>query len=265
MTSDASEPQIEHTTRAVELVSIFKALAARQNMHLDNAWAQMFDVSKSSQEFYSGLGAISHSLDNLEAEIGGSKLRQASKDLYGGAVKALRQYVLIERLQSLTTDNLKKELDAFRLLTLLDDVLEPTANRQVLIGTLEEWHAALDDLISSASEALDNPVLREFVIRQLSSLQWAIRNYDSLGIEGVSRAYGAMAAELARSQGMRGAQTNEARGWYQRAKKPIVALGIGIAATSVVVEKADNLLTHGGHIYEVVTGATPEKDRKQRG
>ncbi len=261
--ADNEEPaaEVDHSTRASELVSIFKALGALTNQHMDEAWAKLLDVPRSSPEYYSVLSSVARSIEALEAEIGESPLRDASKETYLDAAGQLALYVQTHRLRELTTGNLKAETDAFRLLTLLDDVLPPTANRFVPKATLAEWLRTVQEMIDSSKKAISDPVLRGFVIRQLTQLQWAINNYEWLGIDGISRSYGAMAAELARSTSMKGAQTPEARSWYQRVKKPIIAMGVGIAATSAVVEQSDKLLTHGGHIYEAITAQVTEKPK----
>lgn len=257
-----STPEVDHASRAVELVSIFKALRDRPaNMQLDDAWADLLQIKKSSRSFYESIGAIADSLDRLEQEIHASRLKEASKQTYLEAADDLRRYVAIDQIRTLTSDHLKNEEDAFRLLTLLDDVLEPIGNRGIPHKVLAEWQETLSSLILDASTSIQNPALREFVINQISSVYWAISNYDYIGIDGISRNYGAMAAELARSRGMKGAGEAETKSWYQRAKKPIIALGIGIAAAGAVVEQADNLLTHGGNVYEALTGGDPDESR----
>ncbi|MDR6115799.1 MULTISPECIES: hypothetical protein [unclassified Sphingomonas] len=250
--ADAEEVEINHHTRASEIVSIFKALSAGPNKHIAQAWAGLLDAEISSDEYYIALGAISRSLAALHDEIDNSGLRYASKQMYLGAASSFQQYLEVTRIQSLTTDNLKNETDSFRLLTLLDDVLQPNAHRDMPKASLKQWTATVDDLIESAEEAIKDATLRAFVIRQLHHLRWAIGNYRFIGIDGISRAYGSMAAEIARSQNMKGGQTEEARSWFQKAKKPIIAIGVAIAASSAVVEQADNLIEHGGNIYEAI-------------
>jgi hypothetical protein len=251
--ADAEEIEINYHTRASEIVSIFKDLSGGQNRYIALAWAVSFDAEISSDEYYLGLGAISRSLAALHDEIDSSTLRHASKNMYLGAVLALQQYLEVTKIQSLTTDNLKNETDSFRLLTLLDDVLEPNANRDMPKATLKAWTATIDELTESAEEAIEDATLRAFVVRQLHHLRWAIGNFKFIGIDGISRAYGSMAAEVARSQNMKGGQTDRARSWFQKAKAPIVAIGVAIAASSAMVEHADTLIEHGGNIYEAVT------------
>ncbi|HEX8468309.1 MAG TPA: hypothetical protein VF620_10945 [Allosphingosinicella sp.] len=260
MATEQDIPDIQHTTRAVELVTMFQRLAQRPNRQLDDGWAEMLEVSKSSFEYYISIASVARSLAELTAEISGSHLRPTSKTLYLDAVKSLGVYIQVDQLRSLTVDHLKQETDAFRLLTLLDDVLMPNANREISVTDLSKWEEMLDKLIEDADETFQDEALRRFVTWQLSYLRWAIRNYDLLGVDGLSRAYGSVAAELARSQGMKGAQTGEARKWYQRAKKPLLALGVALAATSAAAEQADKLLDHGGSIFEAITGNDDEAD-----
>lgn len=115
----------------------------------------------------------------------------------------LDKYVLSQNLRDYSTTNVKNETEAFQLLSLLDDVLPPTANRKIPKKDLQAWKEALEKLVNSLNEAFDDDVLKAFVEQQLSSVIWAISNYRWLGIDGVSRVYGAATAELARSQGMK--------------------------------------------------------------
>jgi hypothetical protein len=252
--NQADDMEVSHHTRASEVVYMFRALVGTKNRHLCQAWAATFDAEISSDEYYIALGAISRNLASLHDEIDKSGLREASKIMYLGAVGTLQQYLEVTKIQTLTTNDLKNETDAFRLLTLLDDVLQQNSNRSIPKSALKEWTEAIDELIGTAEEAIADATLSAFVVRQLHHLRWAVGNYRFIGIDGISRAYGSMAAEIARSQGMQCAEADGARSWFQKAKKPIIALGVAIAASSAVVEQADNLIEHGGNIYEAVIG-----------
>jgi hypothetical protein len=250
---------IDHKTRASEIVSIFQALSGGSNVHIDDGWARLLGTAKSSEEFYLSIGAISKSLDLLKIEIEESALRPASKEKYIGAVNVLKTYVSVENLRSSQTEHVKAQADAFGLLTLLDDVLLPISNHEISEKTLSAWKAELSALIDGANRAIHEETLRSFVINQLSSLEWAINNYKWVGVEGISKAFGAMTSELARSQGMRGGQDPSAQTWYAKAKKPILAIGAALVAVSAVAENSDKILTHGNHILELIGGNSDEK------
>jgi hypothetical protein len=251
--AEAETDEVDHSTRASELVSIMRRIGAGPNRVIDNAIAAAMDVGQSSAEFYQFVAATTESFAQLVIEIQCSNLRPNSKRMYIEAAGSLSKYLSTNNLSSAYTSSLNSETEPFRLLDLLDDVLAPNANRLVAAGALEEWSSALDNLIAEARLSFEDPTLFQFVMRQLSSLQWAIRNFEHLGIEEISRRYGAMAAELARSSGMKGSHTEKAKGWYQKAKGPIVAIGVAIIGFSAVVDKADDMITHGGHIFETIT------------
>lgn len=254
MTDQDETTNIDHNTRASELVSIFQATCrGNANKYMRAAWAELLNVPDSSAEFYEVIGALSRSLAHLKDEILVSSLRGPSREIYIGAVNSFARYLTVDGLNGATTNELRNEHDAFRLLTLLDDVLRPIANRVVPDSLLSTWEQTLDELIEAADKAFEDVTLRRFVSYQLSSLKWAVQNFEWIGVDGISRAFGATTAELVRSQSMQGAQTDQARSWYQKAKAPLVAIGIAIAASSAVVEKADNLLQHGASIYEKIT------------
>ena len=80
--SDYSDDPIDHATRASELVAIFRRLGSIPNAYLDDGWATMLGVSKSSDEFYTAIGAVSRSLDQLKSEISQSILRETRAIIY---------------------------------------------------------------------------------------------------------------------------------------------------------------------------------------
>lgn len=73
--------EINHHTRASELVSIFQARSRQQNQYLCTAWARLLNAEISSNEYYIALGEISRSLTSLHDEIDNSTRRPASKEM----------------------------------------------------------------------------------------------------------------------------------------------------------------------------------------
>lgn len=199
-------------------------------------------------------------------------MRPTSKQTYLTSVAAIELFVQYGPLSSHIVQHVEQQRGHLTRLELLDDVLHPLGHRAVQSATLKDWMQQLSDLVTFAS-AIEADPLRAFVIRHLSSVQWAVQNYDVVGIDGISRAYGAMVAEVVRSQGMAGADRPGAKDWYGKGKKVLVALGISIAASSAVVQQADNLLTHGEHIYQSIgaedgkgaAGAVGEKNGAEHG
>lgn len=244
----------DERTLAGEVYDIFQKLARDPNRYMKAAVSELGEVEVGSAEYHALLTSVLSKCDQLLQDIEASGLRQNSKNLYLGAVQTLTNYLSIESLNSITNSNLKAEKQAFEYLILVDDYLRPLDNRDMPSGFLEglrdQAMAMLDALTLSGLDLR----LRAFLEKQIREFIWTINTFDLLGIEGLSKAWGAMAAEVARGQGMQGAHSPEAKAWYSKALPILGAIGLAVTSVSATVEKVDNTLTHGGNIVKLLTG-----------
>lgn len=244
----------EEQTLATEVRELFQLLAKRPDRAMQDAFAAQTETSVGSNRFFLALAAAKANCDQLISDINASTLKQGSKNLYTGAVTTLSNYLTLGSLQSASNANLRNEKQAFEYLVLVDDYLRPLDRRSVSEQFLDSLIARANEMLASLGESDVEPRLKAFLSAQISNFIWSVGNYRVLGIEGVTRAWGAMAAEIARSQGMTGSRRPEAQAWYKKALPVLGAIGLAVTSVSATVEKADNLLTHGSHIVSIVSG-----------
>lgn len=255
----------EERTLATEVRELFELIAGNPDRVMQDAFAYHTKTAVGSDKFFLALSAVKANCNQLIADISASALKQRSKDLYTGAVTTLSNYLTLPSLQNEINLNLRAETQAFEYLALVDDNIKPLDRRDTsedfLTGLGEQARKMLTDLEESGIE----PRLKAFLAAQISNFIWCLANYRVLGIEGVTRGFGAMASEIARSQGMQGARKAEAQRWYSKVVPVLGAIGLAVTSVSATMEQADNLLTHSEHIVKVVTGAEhtdapPEKE-----
>lgn len=253
----------DEITLATEVRELFQTLGAKKDMQVATAWAEHFGTEIGSEQFFLGIAIVKRNLTQLIADIEASRLKARSQQLYIAAVNELVSFVSPHGMISATTSQIAKLVSAFEYLTLVDDVLEPIDNRQVPKETISDLRKAMVELQADLDGADIDGRLKAFLRAQLANVLWALDHFDVVGIDGLSRTFGAAQAEIARSFGLAGASKPAAQAWYQKAWPKVVMIGTAITGLSVVVEKADNLLTHGGNIFGFVTGHDAKKDTPQ--
>jgi hypothetical protein len=249
----------DERTLATEVREFFQSLVRGTNRHINTAIAQTVETNVGSMQFYSVLVTVKSNCDQLIADINSSRLKSGSKALYAGAVATLANYLSLDGLLESTTDGLKGEVKAFEYLTLVDDFLEPLDNREIPTDFLSKISEQARVMLEELDESEVDNRLKVFLGRQIRQFMWSIQTFEIVGIEGLTRAWGAMAAEIARSQGMQQATKPAAKAWYKRAIPTIGVIGLAVTSVSATVEKADNLLTHGSHIAQVLIGHDADK------
>lgn len=247
----------DERTLATEVRELFEALIRHSNNSTRQAWAKHFKVREGSEQFYLAIANVDRKIGQLRDDIEHSSLKQASKDLYLGAVNTFAQYVTLDGLMGTDTGQIANQTKAFEYLALVDDFLKPLDHREFPEETLQELRSRIGEL-SAALEASDiEPRLKAFLRTHIANLLWAIDNYHSIGIEGVCRTFGSVHAEVVRSLGFHGAKSEAASGWFRKALPALGWIGMAITSASAVIEPADNLLTHGASIYRTLAGDAP--------
>lgn len=249
----------DEQTLATEVRTFFRKLAKEPNRRMDQAIAQTVDTSIGSIQFYEVLAAAKANCDQLQDDINACSLRRESKTLYLGAVQTLASYIDVSALQGRHNHQLRAEKQAFEYLTLIDDFLVSLDNRDIPDDFLDTIRAQAQSMLDDLLQSDVDERLKAFLAKQIRHFIWSITTFAIVGIEGLSRAWGAMAAEIARSQGMQGARKPAAEGWYKKALPVLGAIGLAVTSVSATVEQTDNLVTHGQHIVSVITGHSDEK------
>ncbi|QCB39191.1 hypothetical protein E5554_15975 [Sphingobium sp. PAMC28499] len=244
----------DERTLATEVRELFQALARKPNRAMRDAIAQTANTTVGSVEFHQTLAGIKAKCDQLVLDIRASPLKQGSQELYVGAVAALSNYLTLESLNNIVNDSLRGEVKAFEYLTLVDDVLRPLDYRELPEGFLQSLVEKATSMLKDLNESHIDSRLKAHLEKQIRNFLWSIQTFDLIGIEGLTKAWGAMAGEIARSQGMQGARSPEAKKWYSGALPILGAIGLAVTSVSATVEHVDNALTHGGNIVKLLTG-----------
>jgi hypothetical protein len=244
----------DERTLATEVRELFAALAGYGEKSMANAISSHFQVNVGSEQFFLALASIERKTTQLITDIRASAVKQASQELYVGAVSELRRFVNVSRLDSAKSNQLAASEQAFQYLTLIDDILAPLDHRDVPAETIDGLRSAVNELLDSLRKASVDERLKAFLLANLSNILWAIDNFKAIGIEGLCSTFGMAHAEIARSMGFRGASKPEAKSWFKKAWPALGAIGMTVTTASAVVEKSDNLLTHSESIYDHLTG-----------
>jgi hypothetical protein len=240
---------------AAEIVSTFEAFAGMGNVALITAWANHLHTSPGSPEFFQGIAQVASNLDRLKAEVEAATLSDKSRALYLDAVAIFRQFVSIGALANNTTAHIANQTESFNLLHLLEDVLPSLDVRVINPITLEAVKSDLEELAASLEDAEIDARLKAFLRRQIADLLWAVTNFDVIGLDGLSRVYGAVLSEVHRAAGMKGADAPAARSWLGKARAFGKKMGAGVIFASAVLGAADGAIEHGSHLIDFISGA----------
>jgi len=249
----------EEQTLATEVRAFFQSLAKKPDRLLQEAFANVSNTAVDSDKFFAALSAAKANCDQLTADIHASGLKVGSKQLYANAVNTFANYLRIGHLQSTANSAVRGEAQAFQLLTLIDDYLTPLDARNMSGDFLKSLKKQAQAMMGDLEEANLDPRLKAFLSAQISQFLWSIQNHHIVGVEGISRAWGAMAAEISRSQGMKGAQKAEYKAFTKKVLPIIGTIHLAIMSVSATVQEADKMITSGANMLGIGS-ADEEKD-----
>jgi hypothetical protein len=253
MTHVPKEAILGQNTLASELVELCRQVGSHGSTSLRTAWARHVNTDPESPEFLESLAATTRKFRQLRTEIEAAAMSDRARNHLLGAVDTLSRYATTPMLGQ-PSSVLGGQTQAFEYLELMNDLLTPLEGRDLDKKTIKDLTAEANALLTSLNAVDMDPRLKAFLALQISNLIWALRSHHVLGIDGVSRTFGAVAAEMSRAQGMQGAAKPAAKSWFKQAGRHIKNIGIGLAVVTTVVDKADNLLTDGLHLAGLITG-----------
>lgn len=249
----------DERTLAAEVRELFQMLGREPNRYLHQVIAEAANTDVGTVQFYGVVAGMKAKCDRLSADIRVSRLKEASKNLYVGAVATFANYLTINSILSAQNHQIRNEIQAFQYLTLVDDFLEPSDSRDIPEGFLDGIKKQAEAMLTGLKSSDLDARLKVFLEKQIREFIWSIETFHLLGIEGLTKAWGAMAAEIARSQGMQGSRSPAAKAWYKKALPILGAIGIAVTAVSAKVEDVDNALTHGGNIVKLLAGGDADE------
>jgi len=238
---------------ALSLAEALERLGA-VNEQLGLGWARLLQVGTDSPDLFLGVAIFYGKFLELRARISESQLSERAKGLYVGAINQLLMFAAPTQLGSLTTGQLAQHHDKIDLLHLAADALPGEFVADVQPTTLEELCKELEQILASLTDADIEPELRRVISNSLETLLMVLRSYKILGPEGAAKAYGCVAAELARIMHQSQPASKAGKSALQKTIALAKKIGAVVIWTSAVVGGADKLLTDGTDIAKFVTG-----------
>jgi hypothetical protein len=243
---------------ALSIADALEALPRHGNMNLLNAWARELQVGAESPDLFIALSVLFGRCRDLRNRVNVSSQSDRAKELYGGAIDHLANYINPKSAAGLSTDNLRKSSSQINLLHLLADAFPAEMVPDVHPATLEELTKELEGLLSALEQADIEPELRSFIQTSLETLLMVMRSYRAFGPDGAARIYGSVAAELARKVRQEPPSTPEGKSAFKRLVDLTTKIGKVVIWTSAVVGGGDKLLTDATHIADMLSGPAHE-------
>lgn len=216
--------------------------------YLAQYWAEKLGCPQQSADLCLTLSAMLAKTETIKSLLEEANLTERTKSLYGSALSTCAQFVHPQMIHSLQCANVAQNRQQVELLYLAADTLPKGM-------APDPADISLDQFISEVSEMLDDlgrvdmdPLLRRLLATQLSTLLMALHAYPTLGISGVTRIFGATAAEIARLDRTIPPEKGETKSIFQKVIKVAVKLGAALAWANAFSGNVDGLLTHGSEI-----------------
>jgi hypothetical protein len=239
-----------NTSAATKIARLFERFAPLPNTNLADGWASVFAAPIGSAPFYEGLLGIHTDFRRFTFELELSVASDRAKALYTKAAAKLETFTNVQTFNGITTDQIKKQGDAIDLMFLAADVTQGLPDASVNPITLDTVTADLTELLAELDAIDVDDRLRRFLKFQVGNMLQAIASFDAIGIEGLSRIYGATVSEVTRAWGMKEAKTPSVQGWMVKARSTLKLIGAGVVWVGAVAGGADDAIEHGTSLLE---------------
>ncbi len=157
---------------------------------------------------------------------------------------------MVQHLGGMNVDQVKKQSDSIDLMFLAADVTHGLPEAAVNPVTLDTISNSLMELLAEIDTVEMDTSLRQFLKVQIGNMLQAVTCFDAIGIEGLSRIYGATVSEITRAWGMKEAKEPSARNWISKAGKALKLIGAGVVWVGAVAGGADSAIEHGTNLLE---------------
>ncbi|WP_336979714.1 hypothetical protein [Altererythrobacter fulvus] len=210
----------------------------------------MWQEPEWSANFLLGINVLAEKFDRLSFEIEEADISERSRKLYQGAAEILRNLMLPPGLLGKTVDHLHNQQNHIDILFMASDTLKrpslsipPIELRQELIKTLES-------AITQTKEADLDAALERLIVSHLETVLFAVRAFEHLGVEGVTRIFGAAVADVTRAAKLPEAKTGTAKQIFKATKTALAAVGGLLIFSGQAAEGAEKLISHGEGVLE---------------
>lgn len=235
---------------ALKIAKQFEKFHSLPNSNLAEAWSSIFAAPVASAAYFEGLLGLGSAFTRFEFELELSTASDRAKALYTKAAGKLQPFLAIASFGSVNVDQVKRNADSIDLMFLAADVTQGIAESVVNPITLENITNSLSELLADLDSIDIDAALRRFLKIQVGNMLQAVASFDAIGIEGLSRIYGATASEIARAWSTKEAKEPVVQGWLVKARSALKLIGAGVVWAGAVAGGADTAIEHGSSLLE---------------
>jgi hypothetical protein len=232
------------TTLVAEILEPYETVSrASKQRIIRDVWASYWNTQYASSEFWFAYSQYVSKLEDLKWQIGQYSKDDRSPELFIGAVKRLEAYFDVVYIQN-QVNNLLSLSETFNIIHLASAIVPASSDGTIEIATIKSIVNQLEELIGQLNETDLDLSLKKFLGANFSFLRWAAANYETLGVSGLSKAYGMVASEFMRAWGRRDQQDTASEGFWQSARKKLKLIGEGVIWTEKIVAGSEKLIGH---------------------
>ncbi len=224
----------------------------RQNEKLRDLWASYWGTTYATSQFWFAYAQYYAKLEELDQQLQVYAKDERSKQLFGGAVSRLRAHYDVGYLAN-TTSNIASLDETFNIIHLASALLPKTLNEPIEVSTAESISTQIRQLIDELEGSDLSDDLKRFLKSQFVLLLWAASNYNTVGIDGLSKVYGMVASEFMRVWGKKESGTRPDDPWWKSARAKLKLIGEGVIWSEKLASGAEKLLSHGDDLANLIT------------
>ena len=225
---------------------------AATGMAIQELWAQYWGANYGSAEFWFAYAKYKTKLENLAVLLEKYSKDERSKALFVGAVSRLTGFFTPLYMQN-AVSNLTQLDETFNIIHIASAMIPDVPKAKIEAATIDAIREDVSNLIAELDGVEMELQLKLFLKSNFTFLRWAINNYDKVGIDGLSKAYGMVASEFMRAWGDQNTEPAKAEPWWQNAKAKLKLIGEGVIWSEKFASGADKLLTHADDIVDALT------------
>lgn len=249
---------------AHEVVSTLENLIQGDpNSALPNAWARLLKVEPDRASFALAISAVLSKFDALEDELARADLSDRARSLYTAALGSLRPLVDPLTMAGKRVAELSKHRQQLDILHLAVDALHSVPAPDIPEVEKADLVRKFQELLAEVSESEIEAGLKRLLLAHLTTLLNALLTYETLGVHGLARVYGVIAAELMVLNPVAEKAPEATRSIYAKAYKLAKRVGGVIVWASAVAEGTSALVDNTSEIFGLGYNAVADSDGNQ--
>ena len=242
---------VEKANAATRIASVLEAAIKRQDANgLPSSMARALQVQNESPEYFVGLSMLMQQFQEVETVVQQHEMSDRARAVYLRAMQKLRPFLNPVYLSGQSISNLQKLANEIDQLFVISELLPP----EVQIANDDKLGDLIKNLEALRAEVSEIGVGDEIVIHLkalFDTLLMALRSHHILGPEGLAKAVGSVAFELARTanvQALAGSASTKAAGWFGKSVKTMKELGALVVWAGALAGAGSELIDFGGDV-----------------